>query len=170
MGKNQDLGSGINIPDPQHWVLDFRMRWFNENKIWAFDVFLKIGLKLPYCVASGSKSSEYSTGTDLHRSRLTLVHMRLFRPYLKKNLITVLRAKMYTKGTVTFCIRYVPMYHTKILHILLFCFAYKRLGMDHLVFVLDPTADAVWCFREIINEPFLTVRTYIVRRWQQSCF
>jgi hypothetical protein len=19
MGKNQDLGSGINIPDPQHW-------------------------------------------------------------------------------------------------------------------------------------------------------
>jgi hypothetical protein len=20
MGKNQDLGSGINIPDPQHWM------------------------------------------------------------------------------------------------------------------------------------------------------
>jgi hypothetical protein len=23
MGKNQDPGSGIIIPDPQHWVLDF---------------------------------------------------------------------------------------------------------------------------------------------------
>jgi hypothetical protein len=22
MGKNQDPGSGINIPDPQHWFLD----------------------------------------------------------------------------------------------------------------------------------------------------
>jgi hypothetical protein len=49
-------------------------------------------------------SSEYGTGTDPHRSRSTLVHMRLFQPHLKK--ITILRAKMYVNGTVNLCIRY----------------------------------------------------------------
>jgi hypothetical protein len=26
MGKNQDPGSGINIPDPQHWDLDHQTK------------------------------------------------------------------------------------------------------------------------------------------------
>ncbi len=25
MGKNQDPGSGINIPDPQHWILALKI-------------------------------------------------------------------------------------------------------------------------------------------------
>jgi hypothetical protein len=28
MGKNQDPGSGINIPDPQHWLKNFKMSTF----------------------------------------------------------------------------------------------------------------------------------------------
>jgi hypothetical protein len=28
MGKNQDPGSGINIPDPQHWKLDLFSMWY----------------------------------------------------------------------------------------------------------------------------------------------
>ena len=34
MGKNQDPGSGINIPDPQHWLMvisNFSEIWFDIN-------------------------------------------------------------------------------------------------------------------------------------------
>jgi hypothetical protein len=37
MGKNQDQGSGINIPDPPHWVCGSKFRIANmHNKIDEF--------------------------------------------------------------------------------------------------------------------------------------
>jgi hypothetical protein len=41
MGKNQDPGSGINIPDPQHWIREIRDKhpgpYFQElsNNFWV---------------------------------------------------------------------------------------------------------------------------------------
>ncbi len=38
MGKNQDPGSGINIPDPQHCKKDYKI---TKNKNFKSDIFLE---------------------------------------------------------------------------------------------------------------------------------
>jgi hypothetical protein len=39
MGKNQDPGSGINIPDPQHWL---------RIRIWIRRIHMFLGLPDPH--------------------------------------------------------------------------------------------------------------------------
>jgi hypothetical protein len=43
MGKNQDLGSGINIPDPQHWCVHVNLNTLSKENIFnssSRDIFL----------------------------------------------------------------------------------------------------------------------------------
>ncbi len=40
MGKNQDPGSGINIPDPQHCILYFRIRIQNFLEMLVPDLYI----------------------------------------------------------------------------------------------------------------------------------
>jgi hypothetical protein len=48
MGKNQDPGSGINIPDPQHWLDKFSISTVSEAQV---KFFVKKGPETLFCDA-----------------------------------------------------------------------------------------------------------------------
>jgi hypothetical protein len=45
MGKNQDPGSGINIPDPQHWLWICDLLFF-ESSFMSLEVFFECSFSI----------------------------------------------------------------------------------------------------------------------------
>ncbi len=85
MGKNQDPGSGINIPDPQHWFLNTFIKAFNiPNRIsspaaeWTRGPILKRNwdkslLSFPPCYSQSSLLKDFTPSHPLSISGLKLV-------------------------------------------------------------------------------------------------
>jgi hypothetical protein len=59
MGKNQDPGSGINIPDPQHWLLRKFFVTYNFNLIRVRVNHESIHVKSTVCTGTQVKKGNF---------------------------------------------------------------------------------------------------------------